>query len=445
MLFLRRLLYLPVLKSFYNEVFSDKLRPFGKWWLFIILVIIFIPHIFISYGLIDESVMSDLHGRVIGSRLLEAKRPCYFFEWKAGDDPKLFDPNISFAYGLNGVTVTPFMLWLQLPLMQKSFCEIKFWWWVLEELLLFATLLFTWFISENRLKQIFTILLSCFFFCYSRNWWLHIYNGQYYILFGYFFSLSAYLQRRNGSVALFAYPFAILLRPFFIISIIPLLIKHFSSGIRWLFLGSLISLLLFIGSGTYRHIPEYTKAMGLYSSEVTGWSNIAVKSTETDKPIILEKCVMKITTAKDFGAGCLFAVQHYFKLFGVVISNPYFFSTLLILVLIFVLWLSGINKSMDNDILLLISFLLYIVCELFTPANRNPYNMIQYLGILGLFVNRASGFTLSLFTIGLLFNHDFPFRFQYQRELGEGLILLSIFLVILSSNKKLIFVNKLFG
>ena len=423
-----------MLKTLHKYGLSDNAQPISKMWLFFLLIIIFIPQVFISYRLIDESVMSDLHGRAIGSRLMEAKRSCYFFEWKVGDDPKLYDPNISFAYGLNGVTATPFMLWLQQPLMQKSFCDIKFWWWVLEELLLFTTLLFTWLVPKKRLKQIFTILLSCFFFCYSRNWWLHIYNGQYYILFTFFFSLSVYYSNKNNLAALLIFPIATLLRPFFIVSIIPWLFKNFRLKIIYLLLGSLVPLLLFIGSGAIKYAPEYTKAMSLYSSEVTGWNDNDVRSKVLDKPMVLENCVMKISGEKKLGEGCLFSVQHYFKLFGIYNSNPYFFSALLIIILILILLLTGIyNNSMDNDLLMLVSFLLYIISELFAPANRNPYNMIQYLGVLG------------LFTMGLLLNHDIPFRFRYQREIGEVFILLSLFLVILSSNKKMNFVKKVFG
>ena len=93
------------------------------------------------------------------------------------------------------------------------------------------------------------------------------------------------------------------------------------------------------------------------------------------------------------------------------------------------------NITTDKDTLLIASFLIYIFTELFTPANRNPYNMIQYLGVMGLVINRASTTSLILLISGLALNHDFPFRFAYQREIGEIFILLSIYLILFKARE----------
>ncbi len=430
------MLYLPVFKTIEKYTISDKAKPLNKTGLILLLIIVFIPQVFIAHRLMEESMMQDLHSRIIGSQLMQANRPAYFFEWKQGDDVRLFDPNIVLPYGLNGVTASPFILWLQLPLLKLSYCNIKLVWWVIEELFLFATLLLTWFVPTKRSKQLITIFLSLVFFCYSRNWWQHIYSGQYYILFGFLFALSTFLSQKRKEATLLIFPLAALVRPFFALAFLPWLLRDLKVKIKWLFMSGVLAIILLVISGTIKYMPEYSKAMKLYGTEITGWNNQDAHKVSRAKPIVMESCVAKMDVVRNFGAGCLFSVQHYFQLFGLKITNPGFFSGMLVFFLFAFLWITGFkNVSANNETLMLASFMIYIFCELFTPANRNPYNMVQYLGVLGLVINRASGLSLGLLILGLALNHDLPFRFAYQREAGEVLILVSIYLALLLSNE----------
>ncbi len=406
-------------------------------WLVFVLLVVFIPQVFIAHRLMEESMMQDLHSRVIGTHLMQANRPAYFYEWKKGDDVKLFDPNIILPYGLNGVTASPFILWLQLPLVKFSYCNIKLFWWVIEELLMFATLLLTWFIPTKRSKQLITIFLSTVFFCYSRNWWQHIYSGQYYILFGFLFALSAFLSQKRKEATLLVFPLAALVRPFFALAVLPWIFKDFKSSLKWVLISGVFAIFLLFISDTMRYMPEYSKAMKLYGTEITGWNNREPNKLNRAEPITMENCVVKMDVVRNFGAGCLFSVQHYFQLFGLKVTNATFFSGTLVLFVVFFLWVTGFkNISANSETLMLASFMIYIFCELFTPANRNPYNMVQYLGILGLVINRATGLSLCLLLLGLALNHDLPFRFSYQREIGEMLILVSIYLVLFLSKER---------
>ena len=113
----------------------------------------------------------------------------------------------------------------------------------------------------------------------------------------------------------------------------------------------------------------------------------------------------------------------------------FFIGMLCLFIVTFFLVTGYKNITTDKDTLLIASFLIYIFTELFTPANRNPYNMIQYLGVMGLVINRASTTSLILLISGLALNHDFPFRFAYQREIGEIFILLSIYLILFKARE----------
>ena len=300
-----------IMQGWFNKNFLPKEHSIKVTWLLATLIIIFIPHLVISYKILEETMMQDLHSRIIGSRLLEAGHSAYFFKWHNGDDTRLFDPNIVMPFSLNGVTATPFFLWMQKPLDKLGYCQIKLIWWSIEEILLFATLLLTCLIPKKLGRQIATIIVSSVLFCYSRNWWQHIFSGQYYILFAFFFALMVFLFQRNKQVALIAFPVVVLIRPLFALASLPWLLKDTGKNFKRLFTGGVLAMLLLLLSGTFKNMPEYSKAMKLYSSEITGWNNYQLSGSVIDKPKLVEDCVVQANIKDRFGAGCLFSVQHY--------------------------------------------------------------------------------------------------------------------------------------
>jgi len=391
----------------------------------------------ITYNLAKESVMTDLNSRIIGSRLLEDGRSPYFYHWTASDSAYLLDPNVSLPYNLNGVTTTPFFLWLQQPLAKMNYCHIKFFWWLIEESLLFATMLLTCLLPVKLGRQLLTIVLSAVFFCYSRNWWQHIYSGQYYILFAFVFALTAWLSKKKRGVALFIFPVMTLIRPFFMLAALPWMLKKnaVKPQLKYLVAGVVVSAMLLFLSGTIKLMPEFNKAMKFYSSEVIGWQQEEPTRDSLISLTKMEDCVNKMETMRTFAGGCLFPVQHYLKLFNIRSGNSLLFLGMLVFFLFLFIQLTGYKRiTGTTENLLLTSFIIYILCELFTPANRNPYNMVEYLGVLGLLINSANKTSLFLLVAGLALNHDFPFRFSYQREIGEMLILLSVYLVLFIKN-----------
>lgn len=396
-------------------------------------MILFVPHLYVSYRCYLETLMPDLHLRIIGSRLLDINHSPYFFQWKPGNNVRLFNPNSFLPNGLNGATATPVVLWLQLPLSRLGYCDIKFTWWMVQEMFLFGTLFFTCFIPSKFLKQVATIVIATVFFCNSRNWWLHVYNGQYYVLFGFLFSLTACLgiKKQHKHTALLLFPSAALLRPFFVLAMLPWLINSFKKKSTTLLIGGTICIGFLLVSGTFSLWSDYSKAMQIYSTDIVGGTGIKVGSDHRFDTVATEGCVYRtaiFTSPKIAGAGALFSLQHYLNLFGVKKSDPIFFTGLLCIGIIMLLILTKRkNIIADEGSMLLTAFMIYLFSELFTPAYRNPYNLIQYLGIVGVFVHKANWRTILLAVTGLALNHDFPFRFIYQREIGEALLLVAIY------------------
>src|SRR5205085_7362080 len=101
-------------------------------------------------------------------------------------------------------------------------------------------------------------------------------------------------------------------------------------------------------------------------------------------------------------------------------------SLLMILVILF-LKFNQSNLHMNMEKQLLASFLIYIFAELLTPAVRNPYNMIQYLGILGILVKQGTHKSIFLAVFGLALNHNIPFVFPYNKEIGEVLVIMALY------------------
>lgn len=391
--------------------------------------------------------MHDLHSRTIGSRLMDAGRSAYFYTWQRGDDVRLYDPNLFLPNGLNGVTATPPFLWMTKYFSKLNYCDVKLYWWLLQEILLFATLWLTSRMPSNLLRQLITIVLAIAFFCYSRNWWLHMYAGQYYIVFTFLLALSAYLLTRSQSnrVSLLLLPVFGLLRPFFIFSALPLLFKFSKEKLLALAIGGCIALTILFASGTWKSLTDYNKAMQLYAQENTvGFKSDPRIKDPREPALAVEECVKVVTEKTYNAAGCLFSLQHYLKFFRLYVDDTKTFMVILVIAIGMLFLLLGKKRiAADHRAMVLTSFLVYMLCELITPASRNPYNLIQYLAIVGVLVDKSSLRGLILLITGLALNHDIPFRFAYQREVGELLVLLSIFIAIRFPAKQEVTTSKL--
>lgn len=305
-------------------------------------------------------------------------------------------------------------------------------------MLLFATLFLTCLIPVKLNRQLITLVVGSLFFCYSRNWWLHVYNGQLYILYAFVFALTACLviRYKKRFVVMLIFPLVAITRPFFAVATLPWFIK-FNRKRRLKFIVAFMMCLGLVAySAPLSTWAQYSKAMREYSKDITG-SNSVSQAIDYRKPgLKLDDCLSVKPISKDFKSGNLLSLQHYLFKLGLKWHDPALFISFLLLaiiILVIVTKQSVINSSNEN--LFIFSFVLYIMAELFTPALRNPYNLVQYLGILGLFMQKANMKLVILFVAGLLLNLDFPVRVAYQREAGEAVFLLAVYLSLFTNNK----------
>lgn len=419
---------------------SGKKPPLTKGWLFLILVALFIPHWFSFHDNVLASMAPDLLLRTIGSRLQEAGKPIYSYHWQNGDPIAWLNPYPDLRVGVNGIVSTPFLLWLLQPFARLDYCSIKLWWGIIQELFLFATLWLSCLLFTSRLRQITFIIAATLFFIYSNNWLLNLYNGQIYIFHAFVFSLAAYLIQRykNGVGAIVLFILATTVRPFFITAVAPLL-KLNKQHFIYVASAAIISCLLIVLSTKTIEWKQYNDAVKIYALEQT--KEIKVRQAPNVSLIqFAEVCTINPKPQFTiFGSGCLYSIQHYLHLIGISISNITVYQILLGSVLLLVWWFAYKRRWLDDKPRqLVLAFVFYQVCELITPASRNPYNMIQWLpAVAWLFVWGDKKALLMMF-LGLCLNHDFPTRFPYAREIGEIIMFYALALFLFKQRNRLI-------
>jgi hypothetical protein len=405
------------------EDILNKKPPIKHWWLLLLAITVFIPHLYYSYYLMLDNQTHDLHMRIIGSRLMEAGKNPYSYYWQPGDSIFLYDSNQSVLSDANGVTSTPFVLWLQKPLLQLGYCNIRLVWWMVQELLLFLTMWLALCIPSNRKKQLLTLIVTCIFFLYSPIAWLNIVTGQLYTFYAFVFMLSSYLllnQKRN--MAGFLYPIISLVRPFFIVSLIPLL-DFSKKKIIAVVAGCAIALLLFFIPNKTTWL-QYNDAMKVYATENTnGFTELRNKEGNLGN-YPAEDCVKREKKTDGSKTGCLYSIQSYLYKVGITCNDTKVFSiALLIVVLGIMFMINKLQLARMEEQKMVLSIMLYFLCELFAPAVRNPYNLIQWFAVAVLLLNYANTKIILLFIIGLCLNHNLPINFKYGKELGEMLML----------------------
>lgn len=419
---------------------TDRKPPLSKGWLFVILVALFTPHWIEFYHTAENTIAPDLLLRTIGSRLQEAGKQIYQHQWQPGDPVAWLNPYPDTREGLNGVVSTPFLLWLLQPFSRLDYCTIKVFWGTFQQGLFFASAWFCCTTFFSRLRQCLFIGMMAFFFIYSRNWLLNIYNGQIYIFYAFTFSVSGYIitryKTRISSVVLFVVLSSI--RPFFITSIIPIF-KFKPRYFFYLIASALIVIALIATTTSTGEWVQYNNAMKVYSKEQTGELVMDTTSSRLYSTIV-DPCTINANALfTAFGAGCLYSLQHYLKRFGISVSNVNAYKAVLTILLLFIWWFAYKKKWLHEvSKQLLLSFIFYQLCELITPASRNPYNMIQWLPAVAWLFIWGNKKVLILLLIGLCLNHDVPFRFPYAREIGEMTMFSAVVLFLLRQKNRLI-------
>jgi hypothetical protein len=233
-----------------------------------------------------------------------------------------------------------------------------------------------------------------------------------------FFTLKVRVQRW----CLFVLALLSVIRPFFIVSTLAYW-KFTRKHALVLFAGLAIAGIFVFTTTDIQEWKQYSSAMKLYALEQAGESKVdSISYSDADLSKADACTINPHPQFSIFGAGCLYSIQHYMKLMGIKTSNVLFQAILIVLILI--LWWMAYKKkwlqSMPHQLML--CFWLYQLCELTTPASRNPYNMIQWLPVMAWLVAFGNRKMIALTVVGLLLNHNFPFYFDYSREIGEMLM-----------------------
>jgi len=258
----------------------------------------------------------------------------------------------------------------------------------------------------------------------SDIWLLNIERGQIYILYTFLFAIMyvLYISKLKYGVLLsgFIGGLFILFRPFTAIIAIVFLINGKRSWLVGSFAGFVAGCLLFV-------LPQpslwqdYVKSMNMYASQYMGNPPVPSNATEYAKPDTIEG-LTNLSEYKNFNIKGLKSIYLYFKKMDIVVSQEtlYLIYGLTTLVLSFLY--SRINKKAGSpQSLFLLSFVCYILAELFVTVQRGDYNIIQWLFPLSLIVLQLKiGHPLFiLLAASLLLLHNFPFVFPYQAVLAE--------------------------
>ncbi len=249
-----------------------------------------------------------------------------------------------------------------------------------------------------------------------------------YIIYSFVFAISAYTlcRTKNAKGLLMIFPVLSIIRPFFF-PIVAIFFKPRKQYVLTLLGGLAIAVVLVISTVPAEEWRQYNTAMKFYAREQTGELTMDTLSPGLNSPLA-DACI-KLSDGQFavFGGGCLYSLQHYLYLIGVSINSVEFYQFVLAVVLLLTWWIAhkrGWLNQMSRQLLL--GFLFYQFCELMTPASRNPYNMIQWLPAVAWLTMWGNKSVIVLIAIGLCLNHDLPFRFTYEREIGE----LSLFAAI---------------
>jgi len=398
--------------------------PLRSWALLLLLFLVFIPSAWVSYQLQQQSQNGDLRLRITGARMYHAgKVNPYEHKWVNGDDHLWFGPTTNVRDGINGVTITPFFLWILQPLAAKDFCTIRTISWILEELFLFLTLLLCSSLFSSRLRQLIFIAVAIPFFLFTRNWMVHIYVGQVYVFYAFFIALAAWItvKKKQSALAGSVLLITALLRPFFVTGV--LAFHQWKKKRSYITFGitAMVILVLVLIEGRFTEWKHYNQAMKLYAMENPN----SLHTQAIDTPKTIEPCLMGFAPP-EFPAGSLFQLQHYLYKAGYDITNPNFYMLLFAVVLL-IAYAIAYKRNIFHDAASQVVFacLIFIIGELLTPATRNPYNMVQWLPVVALIVAKGNRNMIALMITGLLLNHDIPVRLKFQRELGEALLIIS--------------------
>lgn len=396
---------------------------------------------------IEKHFTSDLHNRIIGSRLQKDGISPYFYHWKKTDPIRYYDPTNYYNMRVSNVTATPFFHQLLYPLVGLPHRSFSRMWLAVEYLaVLLTTLMALSFCRSARQRWI--VLFTSLIFLYTYAWKGNVEMGQLYVLVPVLAMLFFYLisRRQSTSNAVFAGVLAmslLLIRPNTALFFLPFLfiVRQFSRSYLLKLAGSaiLVFLLAFAGHRSRQYWSDYREAMiehvkyhqylspTLEDHEVPAlrpdWEGWRIEQIEADK---------KAFPFKHNGEnGNLFVViqsAFHYKI-------PLWLLTTTCLVLVLTLLAIFFRRHHGKAVLplhmiALLGFCLYMTSDILSPIHRFQYNASQWLFcilLLAAFYNNSFKKIFSLMLLfGLILNGLVTRIIPMQSTLGEYLVFAAV-------------------
>jgi hypothetical protein len=374
---------------------------------------------------------TDLRSRIVGSRLTNTTNSPYFYKWNPADGDRYLDPNDHTSRIVNGSVSTPAVLYVINPLARLPYKDIRVIWTLLQLIVAFiAIALLSRSTPSDTPAWLSPVIVTTLGFICSDLWIYNIERGQIYILYVLFFSLMYWAYTRQPKagqlIAGFIGGLFIFFRPMVIVIALGFLLKKQYRFLLGWCAGVLIGVLLLVLPHR-QNWKDYSQAMNEYSKSMTG-EETKITPSAVQFPVMVEQ-TSNITEYRHFISGGMLTLQNYLSKAGLGIDNTraMILYAVLVLALSF-LFIKTEGNASSIDRLFLFGFLLYILSEIMVVAPRAGYNTIQW--IFPFFI--AWKYILSdktlllLSVVAILFLHQFPFSFQYQNDIGELLLMITI-------------------
>ncbi len=383
----------------------------------------------------ENSTSIDFLYRTVGSRLMVDGKNPYYDKWQPHQDnpERYYHPIPRLYQKINGVTVTPSILWLNSVFAEMDFCKASDTWFYIQVSVLFVCgLLLLMSFPDFRQKMI-ALIAFIAFFVFSRNFYMHLHSAQVYIFYALIFCgiyalLESKLKNKYfylGSLIMIG----VWLKPFFIVLFLPFLFRRnlqvFKGGI-------VLGLVLLAHTIVFNHFhlwKEYVAAMPAYAEDVL--FSDKKNFLQIQQPnFSVQSCIypMKYPDKLPLTAASLRSAQYYLLKSGFTITNTSFFASASLLITILLSIITRKRKLTNKQILGLL-FALYLIVELFTPAFRFGYYLVQWaaIAIIVLSSYKENIIAAILVLTGLIVNNGYiPFPDAYEGSVGEALMVLGL-------------------
>lgn len=345
---------------------------------------LFIRQAYLTYQDTVQYGGTDLRVRMVGSRLMASGFDPYFTKWQPGMSQYLCDPNDTYDRPINGVTITPFVLWLQLPLAHLPYATIRMLWWGIQQLLFLFVIAVCMYAYRYSVIAMVAIAGCAAVLTSHPAWLMHFERGQIYLLYAAWVAVLFAIWHRNGkyitATAGAWLALGILLRPTLILFAVPAFF-HAGTGFKKIVLiGSFCLALatLLLLSNTWLLWKPYFSAMQLYiNQEVHGLQ--FPKTAAPLRPTLIEGTTNLTHFKKIPPVNYVWSLNIYLAENGIWPGRKvYVLFGLCLSTLLVLLTYVKTRFRLGAEQVLMSGMLLYLIIEVSQPL-RAPYNLVVWL------------------------------------------------------------------